>query len=276
MVLFVFGTDIYAYAEQKQATSKQQSDVQIAENLNDFGSFDFVNESTDESFELTATKIKSTSVVLRWQSDSLYISYKICKYNVINDEWEEIDTTTYTSYKLKGLTPSTDYEFCVKSSVTDTVLGTISLTTKKKLVKKTVKMGLPSVSGSTKTYAYYTAVTAKSSPQYKLLNSSKCHTDPKTGIRMVGDYYCIALGSYYGSTIGTKYKITLSTGKSFKAILCDQKANRHTDSNNQYAVRNKDIVEFYVEKSKIPSCVNGDYSALSQFKGSIVSIEKYV
>lgn len=139
-----------------------------------------------------------------------------------------------------------------------------------------IKMGLPSVSGSTKTYAHYTAVTARSTAQYKLLNSSECYTDEETGIRMVDDCYCVALGSYYGSKIGTKYRIELSTGKSFKVILCDQKSNRHTDANNQYAVRNKDVIEFYVQKSKIPKSVRGNYGNLSQFKGDIVSIEKYV
>lgn len=139
-----------------------------------------------------------------------------------------------------------------------------------------IDMGLPKVSGKTKTYAYYTAVTAKSTPQYKLLNSDECYTDEKTGIRMIDDCYCIALGSYYGSTIGTKYKITLSSGNSFNAILCDQKANRHTDENHQYAVKNKDIVEFYVEKRKIPKNIRGDYGRLEQFKGKIVKIEKYV
>ena len=137
------------------------------------------------------------------------------------------------------------------------------------------KMGLPKVSGATKTYAYYTAVTAKGSPQYALLNSPECHTDEKTGIRMIGDYYCVALGSYYGSRIGTRYRITFSTGKSIKVILCDQKANRHTDSKHQYARRNCDVMEFYVEKSKIPDGVRGNYGNLEQFKGDIVGIERY-
>lgn len=137
------------------------------------------------------------------------------------------------------------------------------------------EMGLPNVSGATKTYAYYTAVTAKGSPQYALLNSNECYTDEKTGIRMIGGYYCVALGSFYGSTIGTRYRITFSTGKSIKVILCDQKSDRHTDGNHQYAVRNCDIMEFYVEKGKIPSNVRGNYGNLEQFSGDIVKIERY-
>ena len=136
-------------------------------------------------------------------------------------------------------------------------------------------MELPDVSGATKTYAYYTAVTAKGSPQYALLNSEECYTDEETGIRMRGDYYCVALGSFYGSTIGTRYRITFSTGNSIKVILCDQKSNKHTDSNHQYAVKNSDIMEFYVEKEKIPSGIIGNYGNLEQFSGDIVNIERY-
>ena len=137
-------------------------------------------------------------------------------------------------------------------------------------------LGKPSVDGTTKTYAYYTAVTARRSPQYKLLHSEECYTDEETGIRMVDGFYCVALGSYYGTKIGTKYKITLEGGKEINVILCDQKSNRHTDSKHQYARRNKDVVEFYVEKRRIPAGVRGDYGRLEQFSGKIVSIEKYV
>ncbi len=136
-------------------------------------------------------------------------------------------------------------------------------------------MKLPKVSGATKTYAYYTAVTAKTSPQYALLNSEECYTDDETGIRMIDDCYCVALGSFYGSTIGTKYRITFSTGKSINVILCDQKSDKHTDKKHQYAVKNSDIMEFYVEKSKIPSDVRGNYGNLEQFSGDIVKIERY-
>lgn len=280
--LFIFGTSVYAYADD--STSTADSDVSIyAENLNTFVSVDLMDDKNGSSFTITADEIKPTSALISWQSDTLYISYKICVYNIITDEYDELDATTQTSYTVKGLSPETSYDFCVMSGVSGEILGTITVKTKKKPQPKTVKMGLPSVSGSTKTYAYYTAVTVKSSPQYAVLNSGtykgkkyNTYTDEKTGIRMVDGCYCVAMGSYYGTTMGTKYKITLSTGKSFNVILCDSKANRHTDSNNQYAVKNKDIIEFYVDKHKIPSGIRGDYGTLEQFSGSIVSIEKYV
>lgn len=143
-------------------------------------------------------------------------------------------------------------------------------------VLTTESMALPKVSGSCKTYAHYTAVTAKETAQYKLLNSDECYTDKETGIRMVDDCYCAALGSYYGSTMGQKYLIRLSSGKQFKIILCDQKSDKHTDENNQYAVQNCDVIEFYIDKNYKHPDVIGDYGVLPQFEGSIVSIEKII
>lgn len=139
------------------------------------------------------------------------------------------------------------------------------------------KMGLPDVSGEVKTFAYYTAVTATSTPQYKLLNSKACTTDKKTGVRMVDGCYCVAMGSYYGSTIGTKYRITFDTGNQINVILCDQKADRHTNKTHQYAA-SKDVLEFYCEKAMIPHIIHtyGNYNNIDIFHGAIVKIEKYV
>jgi hypothetical protein len=84
------------------------------------------------------------------------------------------------------------------------------------------------------------------------------------------------MGSYYGTTLGTKYKVTLSSGNSFTVMLCDFKDNRHTDANNQICLSNGSVIEFYVDSGAMPSIVRqmGSVGALSQFSGSIVSIEK--
>lgn len=140
-----------------------------------------------------------------------------------------------------------------------------------------------------KTYAYYTAVTWKGGPQYAVLNSGtykgvkyKTTTDKETGIRMVGEYYCAAVGTYFSKGvyknygIGSKFIVKTSTGKTFKIIRCDTKADKDTDS--KYHLWHKDsfnsVVEFYVEGSKIPKKVKnaGSYAALSQFSGSIISV----
>lgn len=222
-----------------------------------------ISDVSSDKIELSITNVAGGAKVAIYRGNT---ESSLKKIGQIKGEGKFLDKRVKAVheyyYKVKVITKSKHVTTGVESEV-------ISVATPK-------AMGLPAVSGSTKTYAYYTAVTAKGSPQYHLLNSEECYTDEETGIRMYDGCYCVALGSYYGSTIGTKYKITLSTGKSFMAILCDQKANRHTDGNNQYAVRNQDIVEFYVQKGKIPSGVRGDYGHLDQFKGDIVSIEKFV
>ena len=314
------------------------------------------------------SNVKDSSAKLSWQGNDLCNSYRVCRFNIIKNQWEPWLTTTKTSLKLRELNANTQYKFCVINDVTGEFVGVAQFTTRivkpkltvterdgdalrlgikkvqkgakvelyrkkagskkykkiatlsskkksytdkdlksattyyykaktvvttkkngKKIVKKSgysktkkattlLKMGLPAVSGKTKTYAIYTAVTARSSPQYKLLHSDKCYTDEKTGIRMVDGCYCVALGSYYGTKIGTKYKITFSNGNAIDVILCDQKADRHTDSKHQYAVNNSDIVEFYVERSKMPAKIRnrGNYGILEEFSGSVISIEKYI
>lgn len=123
----------------------------------------------------------------------------------------------------------------------------------------------------------------KSYTNYRLLNSNTpqgrlqtlAYSD-ENGLRKVGEYYCVALGSYYGTTIGDCYIVTLSSGNSFKMTLCDVKADIHTDINNQYTLANSCITEFYVDYS----CFNyyaksaGNISVLPGFDGSIIKIEK--
>lgn len=217
-----------------------------------------IAETSVDGVKLTFKNTYDNSKLIVYKSDN---GKDFEKIGAVKSEKSFVDkdvkTNSVYTYKVKMISAH-------KNSFSDTVEAEVPM-----------EMGLPNVSGATKTYAYYTAVTAKGSPQYALLNSKECYTDEKTGIRMIGDYYCVALGSFYGSTIGTRYRITLSTGKSIKVILCDQKSDRHTDSNHQYAVKNCDIMEFYVEKGKIPSNVRGNYGNLEQFSGDIVKIERY-
>lgn len=193
--------------------------------------------------------------------------------------FEKIGVAENGSFKDKNVKQMTEYSYRVKCLSYRN--GKLSKTRKSAVVKaSTLKSyAVPGdTDGECKTYAYYTAVTATGSPQYKLLRSEDCYTDEETGIRMVDGFYCVALGSFYGTKIGTKYRITLKDGdeiKEINVILCDQKADRHTNSTHQYAVNNKDVVEFYVEKSKIPHGIRGDYGTLEKFSGKIIAIEEY-
>ena len=130
----------------------------------------------------------------------------------------------------------------------------------------------PSGIGSFKSYTDYRCL-SRSSAQWKL--QEQAYTD-ENGLRKIGDAYLVAMGSYYGTTLGTKYEVTLSSGNSFTVMLCDFKDNRHTDGNNQICLSNGSVIEFYVESDKMPSIIRqmGSVGALSQFSGSIISIEK--
>lgn len=361
-LLFSFGTTVCAWAEDIPdlygVTPVQNSAV-----TQSIEPIELMNNTSEEGFTLTAKSAGTSSVKLKWSTDTMYLSYTLCCYNNISSAWDEVLKTAKTTAKVKGLSENSTYRFAVMNSADGTILGITEVSTKVKTAKIVVKnissksvelriknaenddlvevyrsddkknydkvgfarggkftdryvneaseyyykvkcynirnndlvkarksevkrvvtlkpFGLPADSdGTCKTYAIYTAVTAKSSPQYALLRSDKCYTDEETGIRMVDGFYCVALGSFYGSTIGTKYKITIQDGEEIKelnVILCDQKSDRHTNATHQYAMRNKDVVEFYVEKAKIPACVRGDYSALPQFRGKIIAIEQYM
>ena len=97
------------------------------------------------------------------------------------------------------------------------------------------------------TYMPYTAVTAKSSAQYQLLNSDECYTDPVSGIRMVEDRYCIALGSGYTHTVGQKVDLIMEDGSIVECILADCKSDAHTDASHKYHSKDGSVAEFVVD-----------------------------
>ena len=143
-------------------------------------------------------------------------------------------------------------------------------------------LGVPNINSSFKTWMSYKAVTKKSSPQYKFIRAwgwvdnegfMRCSGERDLGVGQ--DYYLIALGSYYGTTIGTKYRITLDTGKVFYGALADCKANKHTNSTNQYA-RNKDIVEFLVDVKSLNKDVKrmGNANVYTPLSGRVSKIER--
>ena len=124
----------------------------------------------------------------------------------------------------------------------------------------------------------------KSWTNYKVLNKNstqwyiqkKAYTD-SNGLRKIDDFYLCAIGTGWGIKLGEKAVVHLSTGISFNIIMCDIKADRHTDSiTHTYTVKNGCVVEFYVEESKLHKSVriHGTVSKLDMFSGDVVSIDK--
>ena len=146
-------------------------------------------------------------------------------------------------------------------------------------------LGVPNINSSFKTWMGWQVWEewSPNSAQYKFYKKwgwtdsegfVRCSAEKDLGIK--DDYYMVALGSYYGSKLGTKYRITLDTGKVVYAILGEFKANIHTNSTNQYSVRNKDIVEFVVDVELLNSNVKsaGSANVYMPLNGNVVEIER--
>lgn len=109
----------------------------------------------------------------------------------------------------------------------------------------------------------------------------KYHLDSKTGVWMVGNRYCIAMGSYYSKKIGTKIDLVLChKGKKriLKCIIADVKSDRHTTNNYRICRNSGGLVEFVVRTSSIPrqAKLMGDVSyAHKKFKGKTIKIKVY-
>lgn len=126
--------------------------------------------------------------------------------------------------------------------------------------------------GEFKCFEDYRALTDTASPQYQL--QQEAWTDAY-GLRRIGGFYCVALGSAYGTDIGAKYIITLSTGFEFLAILADQKADRDTIDDHTRDV-NGAVIEFVVDAESLPQSVrqSGSISSVPGFTGTVEQIRR--
>lgn len=119
---------------------------------------------------------------------------------------------------------------------------------------------------------------SNSIPQGKL--KKKYQLDYHSGVWMVENRYCIAVGSYYTKRIGVKIDLVLSQNgrkHTLKCITADSKADK--DTVNQHRIHSDgSIVEFVVSTSSLPLMARqmGDVSyAGDKFKGRIEQIRVY-
>lgn len=203
-----------------------------------------------------------------------------------------ITNTTTTTISKPETTTTIEESFTVSETETTVVTTTKPIvttrpeTTEKKEIQITQEEStvssaskgtytIPDNGGKFKSYTNYRLL-SKSSPQW---NKIQCHKNAYTdenGLRKVGDYYCVAMGSYYSTTLGDTFEVT-TEGGTFRVVLCDFKANQHTDSTNRYTAHNGCVIEFYVDMDSLDSAARrmGDISyADSKFSGKITSITK--
>lgn len=106
------------------------------------------------------------------------------------------------------------------------------------------------------------------------------HLDCRSGVWMVGNRYCIAVGSFYTNKVGVKIDLVLShNGRkhTLKCITADSKADKDTIKNHRVH-KDGSVAEFVVKTSTLPKKARlmGDVSyAGKQFKGKIVKIKIY-
>lgn len=130
-------------------------------------------------------------------------------------------------------------------------------------------------SSSFKSYMDAVAIRNKRSRQYRL--KASYILDPDTGIYMVDDRYCVALGSYYTTEIGTKVDVVLDSGNIIPCILAECKSDAHTDATHRQNP-NGSVVEFIVRTQSLSRTVRrmGDCSyAKEDWGGNVASIIVY-
>ena len=107
------------------------------------------------------------------------------------------------------------------------------------------------------------------------------HLDYRSGVWMVGNRYCIAVGSFYaGEKVGVKIDLVLShNGRkhTLKCITADSKSDKDTIKNHRVH-KDGSVTEFIVKTSTLPrkALLMGDKSyAGKQFRGKIVKNKVY-
>lgn len=136
-------------------------------------------------------------------------------------------------------------------------------------MNQTSKIILDNVYEEQKSWMPHISITDKTSKQYEIIN--KAYED-KNGFLKIDDNYCVALGSAYGE-VGDIFEVNLDTGKNFKVIKADEKADIHTIGDNKTSLDGSQI-EFIVNKDNLNYEVKriGDASVLEYFNGNIISI----
>ena len=124
-----------------------------------------------------------------------------------------------------------------------------------------------------KSYMPYTAITSKSSVQYKLQQQASTDSD---GIRCLDSKPMVAVGTGWGLTVGDSALVICENGNNFEVIIGDIKADIHTISDNKTTIINGCRCEFIVDTNSLNITVKymGNVAVLEEYSGYITDIIK--
>ena len=119
---------------------------------------------------------------------------------------------------------------------------------------------IPAYSGF-KSFMNYTALTSKSSMQYKLQQYAITTYD---GFRMVNERYCIAVGTAFNAPVGQYCDLILENGTLINCVIGDIKADKDTDELHVFT-KNGCCSEFIVDDDYLPNeiLIRGNVSYLN-------------
>ena len=169
---------------------------------------------------------------------------------------------------------------------TNTPKPTKTPTATPKVTASSVKAGtytIPTGGHDWKPYARYTAITAKSSPQYKLQKIAKTDSNGLRYVTVDGvKRYCVALPVHWaGGTladIGRCFDVVMENGATIFCVLGDVKKIEHSQNGEGKFGSNGELLEFQVDMQKLPDAVrnSGDISRFGgAFEGEAVKIIVY-
>ena len=139
--------------------------------------------------------------------------------------------------------------------------------------KKQKTITVQTTKGDFKSYMPYTAITNRSSAQYKLQQRASTDSD---GIRCLNSKPMVAVGTGWGLKVGDTALIVCENGNSFEVVIGDIKSNAHTKSDNKTTASNGCRCEFIVDMKNLNATVKnkGNVATLKKYSGYITNVIK--
>lgn len=210
----------------------------------------FITSIISNRYSQEIIEDRDTRINILTQQISALEDYIQDSISEINDYQAKISSLEYQIYQLKERNAELESE--------------------KEYIAQQQNIVIKTNASSFKSYMDYRKINNKTSEAYKLQQSAK--TD-ENGLRKIGEYYCVAMGTYFGN-VGDILYIETDEGYSWKVILSDIKSDKHTDITHTYTKSNGCMMEFIVDTKVMAKSVknSGTVNSLG-FSGNITTVK---